>query len=334
IQPAVSGRRTIRPRHIVCSPVLHRHPDEARHRAGGSQPRRRADGRLPIPCDAHSTLGLREIDPAAWRLARSGVNDGRESTRAKGSNVVELGLIGLGRMGGSMRDRIQAAGHTVIGYDNNPAVTDVGSLSELVDRLSSPRALWVMVPAGDPTRSTVRDLAHLLSPGDVVVEGGNSRFTDDEPNAGVLAEHGIGYVDCGVSGGIWGRDNGYGLMVGGDARHVERLMPIFDALRPEGPREEGFVHAGDIGAGHYAKMVHNGIEYGLMQAYAEGFELLQASDRVKDVSGTFTAWSRGTVVRSWLLDLMSRALADDPELSELAGYVDDSGEGRWTVEEA
>jgi len=247
---------------------------------------------------------------------------------------VELGLIGLGRMGGSMRDRIQAAGHTVVGYDNNPDVTDVASLSDLVDRLSSPRALWVMVPAGDPTRSTVRDLARLLSPGDVVVEGGNSRFTDDEPNAGVLAEHGIGYVDCGVSGGIWGRDNGYGLMVGGDAQHVERLMPIFDALRPEGPRDEGFVHAGDVGAGHYAKMVHNGIEYGLMQAYAEGFELLQAADRVKDVPGTFTAWSRGTVVRSWLLDLMSRALADDPELSELVGYVDDSGEGRWTVEEA
>jgi 6-phosphogluconate dehydrogenase len=247
---------------------------------------------------------------------------------------VELGLIGLGRMGGNMRDRIQAAGHTVVGYDRNPDVSDVTSLGELVERLSTPRAVWIMVPAGDPTRSTVEELAGLLDAGDVVVDGGNSRFTDDATNAGLLGEKGIGYVDCGVSGGIWGKDNGYGLMAGGATGDIERLMPIFDALRPEGPREEGFVHAGGVGAGHYAKMVHNGIEYGLMQAYAEGYELLQAAEVVTDVPGAFKAWSRGTVVRSWLLDLMVRALDEDPELAGIAGYVEDSGEGRWTVEEA
>lgn len=247
---------------------------------------------------------------------------------------MELGLVGLGRMGGNMRERIRRAGHTVVGFDRNPEVSDVGSLAELVEQLPAPRAVWVMVPAGEATAGTVAELAKLLGEGDVVIDGGNSKFTDDAVNAEVLAAHGIGYVDCGVSGGIWGLENGYGLMAGGDAAHVERLMPIFDALRPEGPRDEGFVHAGGIGAGHYAKMVHNGIEYGLMQAYAEGYELLEASGVVTDVPGSFKAWSRGTVVRSWLLDLMVRALDDDPELAELEGYVDDSGEGRWTVEEA
>lgn len=247
---------------------------------------------------------------------------------------MELGLIGLGRMGSKMRDRIRAAGHTVVGYDRNFDVSDVGSLDELVAALSAPRAIWVMVPAGEPTRTTVEELARLLTSGDVVVDGGNSRFTDDAIHAKVLGEYGIGYVDCGVSGGVWGNANGYGLMAGGSEADIERLMPIFDALRPDGPRDESFVHAGGVGAGHYAKMVHNGIEYGLMQAYAEGFELLHASDLVSNVPGTFKAWSRGTVVRSWLLDLMVRALDSDPELTEIAGYVDDSGEGRWTVEEA
>jgi 6-phosphogluconate dehydrogenase len=237
-------------------------------------------------------------------------------------------------MGGNMRERIRVAGHTVVGYALDPAVTDVATLAELVERLSAPRAVWVMVPSGEPTRGTIAELAELLGPGDIVVEGGNSRFTDDAKHAEMLAARDIGYVDCGVSGGVWGRENGYGLMVGGDAAHVERLMPIFDALRPEGDRADGFVHAGGVGAGHYAKMVHNGIEYGLMQAYAEGFELLAASDVVSDVDGVLKAWSKGTVVRSWLLDLLVDALEDDPKLSKLAGYVDDSGEGRWTVEEA
>jgi 6-phosphogluconate dehydrogenase len=237
-------------------------------------------------------------------------------------------------MGGNMAERLRAGGHDVIGYDSHSDASAVGSLAELVEKLAAPRVVWVMVPSGDPTRDTVKQLGELLSPGDLVIEGGNSRFTDDLEHATTLAEHDVHYMDCGVSGGIWGKDNGYGLMCGGDESDVERVMPIFDTLRPEGPRDEGFVHAGPVGAGHYAKMVHNGIEYGLMQAYAEGFELLEAAELVKNVPGVFKAWSRGTVVRSWLLDLMIVALEADPRLDELDGYVDDSGEGRWTIEEA
>jgi 6-phosphogluconate dehydrogenase len=247
---------------------------------------------------------------------------------------MQLGLIGLGKMGGNMRERLRRAGHEVVGFDRNPEVSDVDSLESLVGALSAPRVVWVMVPSGEPTRETVKTLGGLLSEGDLVIDGGNSRFTDDIVNAEALAASGIGYVDCGVSGGVWGLENGYGLMVGGDDEMVERAMPIFDALRPEGPREEGFVHAGAVGAGHYAKMVHNGIEYGLMQAYAEGFELLAAKDIVTDVHGCFQAWTRGTVVRSWLLDLLVKALEEDPGLQEISGYTPDSGEGRWTVEEA
>ena len=247
---------------------------------------------------------------------------------------MQLGLIGLGKMGGNMRERLRRAGHEVVGFDRNPEVSDVDSLESLVGALSAPRVVWVMVPSGEPTRETVKTLGGLLSEGDLVIDGGNSRFTDDTINAEALAADGIGYVDCGVSGGVWGLENGYGLMVGGADDLVERAMPIFDALRPEGPREEGFVHAGAVGAGHYAKMVHNGIEYGLMQAYAEGFELLAAKDIVTDVHGCFQAWTRGTVVRSWLLDLLVKALEEDPGLKEISGYTPDSGEGRWTVEEA
>ena len=247
---------------------------------------------------------------------------------------MKLGLIGLGKMGGNMRARIKAAGHEVVGYDLNPAVTDVGSLAELVAALEAPRVVWTMVAAGQITRTTIAALADLLSPGDLVIDGGNSRFTDDFANEALLAERGIGYLDCGVSGGIWGKDNGYGLMVGGSADNVARAMPIFDALRPEGPRDEGFVHAGKVGAGHYTKMVHNGIEYGLMAAYAEGYELLMAKDIVEDVPGAFKAWSRGTVVRSWLLDLMVDALEKNPGLEGVSDYTVDSGEGKWTVEEA
>jgi 6-phosphogluconate dehydrogenase len=247
---------------------------------------------------------------------------------------MELGLVGLGRMGGNMRDRLRQAGHEVVGYDRDPEASDVSSLAEMVSKLSSPRAVWVMVPHGEPTRATIAELADLLGEGDIVIDGGNSRWTDDQKNAALLAEQGIGYVDCGVSGGVWGRELGYGLMAGGDAADIERLMPIFDALRPEGPRDEGFAHAGPVGAGHYAKMVHNGIEYGLMQAYAEGFELLDASGVVENVPGVFKAWSRGTVVRSWLLDLLVEALEEDPELAALRGYAEDSGEGRWTIQEA
>jgi 6-phosphogluconate dehydrogenase len=233
-----------------------------------------------------------------------------------------------------MRDRLRAAGVEVLGFARSAGARDVDSLAELVDRLSAPRTVWIMVPAGDPTRDTVTQLAGLLAAGDLVVDGGNSRYTEDQVHAELLAGSGIGYLDCGVSGGVWGKDNGYGLMVGGAAESVERLMPVFDALRPEGPRDEGFVHAGDVGAGHFAKMVHNGVEYGLMQAYAEGFELLEAADVVTDVPAVLKAWRRGTVVRSWLLDLLVAALDNDAELAHLRGWVEDSGEGRWTVEEA
>jgi 6-phosphogluconate dehydrogenase len=247
---------------------------------------------------------------------------------------VQLGLIGLGKMGGNMRDRLRSAGHEVIGFDPRPEVTDVESLDALAAALTAPRVVWVMVPSGEPTRSVVRSLADVLEPGDLVIDGGNSRYTDDGPNAALLHEHGVGYLDVGVSGGIWGKNNGYGLMAGGAPEHIELAMPIFDALRPEGPREEGFAHAGPVGAGHFSKMVHNGIEYGLMQAYAEGFELLSAAELIHDVPAVLQAWSRGTVVRSWLLDLLVIALKDDPALAALDDYVDDSGEGRWTIEEA
>ena len=245
---------------------------------------------------------------------------------------MELGLIGLGKMGGNMRERIRQAGHTVIGYDRNPELADVGSLKELVDSLSAPRAIWIMVPAGGPTQSTVEDLAQLLSPGDVVVDGGNSRWTDDKVHAAQLAAKGIGFVDAGVSGGVWGLENGYALMVGGEPAEVAKVRPLFDALKPAG--DFGYVHAGSVGAGHFAKMVHNGIEYAMMQAFAEGWELLEAVPEVTDVHEVFRSWQEGTVIRSWLLDLAVRALDDDEHLDELRGYADDSGEGRWTVEAA
>ncbi|BDZ42069.1 hypothetical protein GCM10025865_13680 [Paraoerskovia sediminicola] len=249
--------------------------------------------------------------------------------------ALHIGLVGLGKMGANMRTRLRRAGIEVTGYDRNPEVSDAGSVAEMVASLpEGTRIVWVMVPSGAPTRGVVDELTDLLVAGDVVIEGGNSHFGDDAVHAKQLAERGIGYVDAGVSGGIWGLENGYGLMVGGSPEHVEATLPVFDALRPDGPREEGFVHAGEVGAGHYAKMVHNGIEYGLMQAYAEGFELLEAKDIVTDVPGTLKAWSRGTVVRSWLLDLLVLALEQDPGLNDISDWVEDSGEGRWTVDEA
>jgi len=246
---------------------------------------------------------------------------------------VHIGLVGLGKMGGNMRTRLRSAGMEVTGYAPDPATTDVDSLEALVQALPAPRTVWVMVPSGDITRQTVAALGSLLEPGDLVVEGGNSRFTDDREHAAALADKGIAYLDCGVSGGIWGVTEGYGLMVGGSGEDVERVMPVFDALRPGGAREDGFSHAGPVGAGHYAKMVHNGIEYAIMQALAEGYELLTATDAVSDVPAVFAGWRRGTVVRSWLLDLMVVALKDDPTLAKVTGYAEDSGEGRWTVME-
>ncbi len=246
---------------------------------------------------------------------------------------MHIGLVGLGKMGGNMRTRLRDGGLTVVGYDRNPDVSDAESLEQLVEQLPAPRVVWVMVPSGDPTRETVRSLGDLLGEGDVVVDGGNSRWTDDAVNAELLAERGIGYVDCGVSGGVWGLKNGYALMCGGSDEDVAKVQPAFDALKPEG--DSGFVHAGKKpGAGHFAKMVHNGIEYAIMQSYAEGFELLEKVDLVENVTEVFDSWREGTVIRSWLLDLLVTALKDDAHLDKIAGYAEDSGEGRWTVEAA
>jgi 6-phosphogluconate dehydrogenase len=245
---------------------------------------------------------------------------------------MEIGLIGLGKMGGNMRERLRKDGHTVVGFDHNPDISDVGSLEELVSALPSPKVVWVMVPAGDPTRQTISQLNELLGEGDIVVDGGNSRWTDDKQNGAMLADKGIGFIDCGVSGGVWGLEVGYALMCGGSKDDVAVLQPVFDSLKPEG--EFGFVHAGDIGAGHFAKMVHNGIEYAIMQAYAEGWELLQKVEVVDNVTEVFDSWRAGTVIRSWLLDLLVAALQDDDKLDHIAGYAEDSGEGRWTVEAA
>ena len=274
--------------------------------------------------------------------ATSGTAQDEPSQSVERGTVVQLGLVGLGKMGGNMAERIRRAGHEVVGYDRSSPKRDVDSLEALVGALQAPRVVWVMVPAGDPTRSTVRALGELLSPGDVVVDGGNSKFTDDKIHADELSEKGVGYVDAGVSGGVWGLQNGYALMVGGTKEDVAKVQPVFDALKPPaeaaegGPAEAGagFVHAGPVGAGHFSKMVHNGIEYAMMQAYGEGYELLAAVDLVDDVPGVIASWTQGTVIRSWLLDLLVRALHEDPELEKISGYAEDSGEGRWTVEEA
>jgi 6-phosphogluconate dehydrogenase len=249
--------------------------------------------------------------------------------------AMHIGLVGLGKMGFNMRDRLREKGVEVTGYDPNPKVTDVKTLADMVAALPTPRVVWVMVPSGPITDGVISDLAGVLEEGDLVIDGGNSRYTDDAVHAKQLAQKGIRFADCGVSGGIWGLKNGYALMVGGDADDVKLAMPVFDALRPSGPRDEGFVHAGSVGAGHYAKMVHNGIEYAQMQALGEGYELLDASKEIiHDVTGIFKAWERGTVVRSWLLELLVKALEEDPEFKDIEGYVDDSGEGRWTIIEA
>ena len=254
---------------------------------------------------------------------------------------MQLGFVGLGKMGMNMVTRLTRGGHSVVAFDRNSdalhtaAGPDVGastveSLEALVEKLTPPRAVWVMVPAGDPTESTVAALGGLLAAGDTVIDGGNTNFHDDRRRAETLAASGISYIDAGTSGGIWGLGEGYCLMVGGDETACTRLEPIFLTLAPAG----GYLRVGGPGAGHYVKMVHNGIEYGLMQAYAEGFELLERSDYDLELGRIATLWMHGSVVRSWLLELAARALADDPTLAGLEGYVNDSGEGRWTVQEA
>jgi 6-phosphogluconate dehydrogenase len=239
-------------------------------------------------------------------------------------------MVGLGRMGGNMTKRLERDGHEVATYARSGGST-AASLEELVGQLEPRRAVWLMIPAGDPTEQAVKTLIPLLEPGDILVDGGNSNFRDSQRRAALAREHEIGYVDAGVSGGIWGLENGYCLMVGGERDDVEYLEPAFRTLAPEA----GYAHVGPSGAGHFVKMVHNGIEYGLMQAYAEGFEILRASEFEPDLGEIAGIWRYGSVVRSWLLELLYDAFEQEGnELEGIAGYVEDSGEGRWTVAEA
>jgi 6-phosphogluconate dehydrogenase len=245
---------------------------------------------------------------------------------------MQVGMVGLGRMGANMAERLRAAGHDVIGYDRDPDVSQVASLDELVRSLSAPRVVWIMVPAGDPTEQTVQKLAGLLAADDVVIDGGNSNFRDSIRRAEELAENGIHFLDVGTSGGIWGLKEGFCLMVGGIDSEFRRVEPILKTLAPP----EGYAHVGPAGSGHFVKMVHNGIEYGMLQAYGEGFEILRGSGVYPhlDLHQIASVWRNGSVVRSWLLDLAERALAEDPGLDDIKGFVQDSGEGRWTVLEA
>jgi 6-phosphogluconate dehydrogenase len=242
---------------------------------------------------------------------------------------MKLGMVGLGRMGGNMTKRLGRDGHEVATYARSGGTA--ASLEELVGQLEPRRAVWLMIPAGDPTEQAVKTLTGLLEPGDIIVDGGNSNFRDSQRRAALAREHRIGYVDAGVSGGIWGLENGYCLMVGGERDDIEQLEPAFRTLAPE----DGYAHVGPSGAGHFVKMVHNGIEYGLMQAYAEGFEILKASEFELDLHEVAGIWRYGSVVRSWLLELLYSAFEQEGnELEGIAGYVEDSGEGRWTIFEA
>lgn len=255
---------------------------------------------------------------------------------------MELGLIGLGRMGGNMARRLLKGEHRVVVYDPIKTAQEevvkrgavgAGSIKELVDVLGSPRAIWLMVPSGSPTEETINKLLARLAAGDIVLDGGNSNYADSMRRADVLAKKGIKFLDVGTSGGIWGLTEGYCLMVGGDVNAYNRLKPIFQTLAPS--PETGYCHVGPIGAGHFVKMVHNGIEYGLMQSYAEGFQLMLAKEELGlDIGQIAEVWRYGSVVRSWLLDLTAAALKEDPKLERIQPYVEDSGEGRWTVEEA
>jgi len=255
---------------------------------------------------------------------------------------MQLGMIGLGRMGANMARRLQRAGHEVIGFDRAAdaraaveadGIATVGTLEALVERCAAPRALWMMVPAGAVVDATIQTLRPLLAPGDAIIDGGNSWYRDTRRREAALRDTGIAYLDVGTSGGVWGLKEGYSLMVGGDDAAAARLAPLFAALAPAPDR--GWAHVGPSGAGHFAKMVHNGIEYGMMQAYAEGFAILEKrQDLVPDIAGLAELWRHGSVVRSWLLDLTAEALKDNPSLEGIAAFVPDSGEGRWTVAEA
>jgi 6-phosphogluconate dehydrogenase len=243
---------------------------------------------------------------------------------------MQIGMVGLGRMGANMAERLRRGGHDVIGYDRDPKVSQVGTLSELVGKLAAPRTVWLMVPAGEATEQIIREVVHLLQSGDIIVDGGNSYFRDSIRRGEELEDLGILFVDAGTSGGVWGLENGYCMMAGGSEEAFARIEPALKTLAPQ----DGYAHVGPVGAGHFTKMVHNGIEYAMLEAYAEGFEILEASTFELDLHEIARLWNRGSVVRSWLLELAERAFAKDPHLSQLRGYVEDSGEGRWTVLEA
>lgn len=243
---------------------------------------------------------------------------------------MQIGMVGLGRMGANMVERLRRGGHDVIGYDRNPDVSEAASLAELVEKLAAPRAIVVMVPAGDPTEQTIQELAGLVKKGDLIIDGGNSYFRDSMRRGAELEERGLLFMDAGTSGGIWGLEGGYCMMVGGSQAAFERAEPLLKTLAPE----DGYAHVGPIGAGHFTKMVHNGIEYAMAQAYAEGFEIMDASDFDLDLHKISALWNHGSVIRSWLLELMERVFDKNPNLEGIRGYVDDSGEGRWTILEA
>jgi 6-phosphogluconate dehydrogenase len=252
---------------------------------------------------------------------------------------MQLGMIGLGRMGANMTTRLLRGGHSVAVYDRNPeavktsaaeGATGAGSLAELVSELQAPRAVWIMVPSGKPTDDTIHELLGLLSAGDTIIDGGNSNYQDSQARCTLAKAKGVDFIDAGTSGGVWGLANGYCLMVGGDEAAVKRVEPIFLTLAPP----NGYAYVGPSGAGHFSKMVHNGIEYGMLAAYGEGFEILEKSPFGYDLHQLAALWLNGSVVRSWLLELAELAFREDPELKDIRGYVDDSGEGRWTVQAA
>ena len=240
---------------------------------------------------------------------------------------MKMGLVGLGRMGNGIKQRLERDGHQVVGYDRDPDVSDVGSLEAMVEALDAPRIVWVMVPSGEITDQTLAAAGGLLSDGDILIDGGNSYYRDAIRHAEEAGTRGLRFMDVGTSGGIWGLEVGFNLMIGADAETFSHVEPIFKTLAPE----NGYAHVGPVGSGHFTKMVHNGIEYGMLQAYAEGFELLNAYDEDLDLTQIAALWQNGSVVRSWLLDLAVSAFEKDPDLNGLTGYVDDSGEGRWTV---
>ncbi len=253
---------------------------------------------------------------------------------------MKIGMVGLGRMGGNMAARLMRDGHEIVAFDPNQdavsrlvgeGATGANSLGELIEKLETPRTVWVMVPAGEITQKTVESLAEILTSGDTVIDGGNSNYKESIRRGELLSESGIDYLDCGTSGGVWGLDNGYCLTIGGTREVYERNLPIFKTLAP--PENNGGLYVGPSGSGHYTKMIHNGIEYGMMQAYAEGFELLAAKEEFGlDLGAIAKNWEHGSVIRSWLLELTSDEFSDDPKLEQLTSYVDDSGEGRWTVD--